>query len=252
MYIKTKLIDTQRTDWWLPKAGGEWYRNNGTAFFLWKFKCSERNPKSPTVTVAVLLPNTLRNLGMRAPAAPRPCPHTHTHTHTHASCSLSPHVCRHSSQRALHGGLLHSPSPWLASHLTLPLGKPLLMEASSDPSVRPAPLSRSYSLWPLSLAVPLSVQTSAITHSIAVNTRLLPWTGFQKGRQSISWFLTAVFPALVPTCNFWRENMAGGKPVCELRKFKVKARVLTRGHLSSLTLPCWCEGDQRTKTPWAP
>ena len=178
--------------------------------------------------------------------------HTHTHTHTHASCSLSPHVCRHSSQCALHGGLLHSPSPWLASHLTLPLGKPLLMEASSDPSVRPAPLSRSYSLWPLSLAVPLSVQTSAITHSIAVNTRLLPWTGFQKGRQSISWFLTAVFPALVPTCNFWRENMAGGKPVCELRKFKAKARVLTRGHLSSLTLPCWCEGDQRTKTPWAP
>ena len=89
MYIKTKLIDTQRTDWWLPKAGGEWYRNNGTAFFLWKFKCSERNPKSPTVTVAVLLPNTLRNLGMRAPAAPRPCPHTHTHTHTHTRILLS-------------------------------------------------------------------------------------------------------------------------------------------------------------------
>ena len=109
MYIKTKLIDTQRTDWWLPKAGGEWYRNNGTAFFLWKFKCSERKPKSPTVTVAVLLPNILTNLGIHAPAAPRPCPHTHARTH--ASCPLSSHVCRHCSQRSLHGGLLHSPSP---------------------------------------------------------------------------------------------------------------------------------------------
>lgn len=47
MYIKTKLIDTQRTDWWLPKAGGDWWRNNGLLFFFGSLNAVKENQNPP-------------------------------------------------------------------------------------------------------------------------------------------------------------------------------------------------------------
>ena len=96
--------------------------------FLLKFKCIERKPKSPTMTVAVLLPNSYESghvcLGCPLPSSWR------THTGPllcHPKCAGTAH------KRSLHGGLLHSPSPWLASHLNAAFG-----EASSHGSL----------LWP--------------------------------------------------------------------------------------------------------
>lgn len=55
------------------------------------------------------------------------------------------------------------------------------MEASSDPLVRPALLSRSHSLWPLSLVVLLSVPNK---YNYSLNTSLLHWTvDFRRARR---------------------------------------------------------------------
>ena len=128
-YTENRLVAARGRGWVVEK----W--RTVFVLFLLKFKCIERKPKSPLWQWSCCS-LTLTNLGMCASAAPRPRPDTHTHTHTgpllcHPKRAGTAHEC------SLHGGLLHSPSPWLASHLNTAFG-----EASSHGSL----------LWPMCTA----------------------------------------------------------------------------------------------------
>ena len=89
-YTENRLVAARGRGWVVEK----W--RTVFVLFLLKFKCTERKPKSPTMT-GPCCSLTLTNLGMCASAAPPPSS-WHTHTHTHRSSSLSSQACRHGTR----------------------------------------------------------------------------------------------------------------------------------------------------------